>query len=263
MGFVGLQKSLLGDDGYVGMMRLDLLTVARNVTEYARAALTPLDNGYFSVARWLTGGIVAGLVLVGATARLRRNQPLLIECFAAVYIAVILAWPSVQGFRFLLPLFPLAVFYVVSAARLTATPWLVRLRYSGPIVGVMFLALVYGAKYSSLNWGPIHEGTGAVHFSSLCAEIARTTKPEERIVYYHARALTLCTDRPAASYNPARDADRIWTFMQSQNVRYLAVSTAMANEQRSAMQLVHNRSESFELLYGNPEFRLYRRRASE
>jgi hypothetical protein len=123
---------------------------------------------------------------------------------------------------------------------------------------LLITAIPYAIAYHNTDFGPIGEDTGMPEFKQLCQQVRERTGPEDVLIYYRARALSLYTKRKASAYN-ARGTDReLWQYSQEISATYVITSNAFHEDAGFLDRYVQNHSSSFDLIYKNAAFRMYR-----
>lgn len=201
------------------------------------------------------------LSVVGFVQRARRSD-LLFECFFALQLAVVLAWPSRQELRFLYPILPLWLLY----AGLGFEHLLTRLRRHAPALaqGVAVataggLLLIYGVRAAKIIAadGPAPDGPYTASAQELFEFVRARTPADATLVFFKPRALALYTGRCALAPAPqsppgvAAQLDRV-------GVQY-AVATVDATlpNAGSLVALVKSCPSAFALEFSNDRYRVY------
>jgi hypothetical protein len=160
------------------------------------------------------------LILVSAPAaaagfyahvRTRVDQ---VAIFCVLYLTVVLVFPTTQGVRFLMPLLPFYVFYVLKGFEvvgerirawrggMTALPW-PGLQAAGTASFVLLSTACYAAYYPPLLGQ--RADFQSHEFSALC-DFLRTQRPDQTVVVFtKPRLLSLMSGQPAARYALTHD----------------------------------------------------------
>lgn len=140
--------------------------------------------------------------LLGAMKRLRSDYPAII--YGALTICLLVAWPFTQGLRFLFPLLPFYISFVLSGLEVFqggTTPRgraLRKLAFVFPIVLVIASLAWLSARgvYENMSrdretsFGPFTETS-----MSFFSFITEQTKPESTVVFFKPRLMRMMTDR--------------------------------------------------------------------
>ena len=183
-----------------------------------------------------------------------------VEWFAVPYLLLILAWPAAQGFRFLLPLFPLFIFYL-----LEGLSWLFSHLRNRETIGqwawiavLLALMTVYGLSYRNrVSLNTIREAEGLPAFNELCAYIRENVPPESRVLFSRARLLSLLTDRASVTSDRTHDFARMWTVMEDARVGYICLTRVLPDDEEDLAPLVSLEANKLKPVFHNGDFTLY------
>jgi len=247
-----------GDSSYLDQLGGDLSVVAGNFSEYRLAFTMFWYEGYPRIVRTPLFVLLALLALFGYVMRLRRG-PTVFELLPIPYLAVILVWSFYQGNRFLLPLVPLFVFYVMFGLRSLSA---VRLGRLEPALLALLTVMTLGAYITQIprqEYPALSEGVGTREAAELFEYIRSTTEPDDVIVFQKARALSLYTGRPAASYHVTDDDQELWGFIRSIDAAYVVTSREELFRDREFFNgFIARHQAQLEPVYANAEFSVYR-----
>ncbi|MFN7950265.1 MAG: hypothetical protein U0610_00920 [bacterium] len=245
VGFAIQSRILPPEASYTDQLRNDPMIVVRNLDVYARALSVVWANGYWLVPRAALTGLTIVLAFVGWAARVRRGVSIA-EAFLVPYLGIVLAWPSEQGTRFLLPILPLLFAYALVA--------LERAHRALPALFVAAALASYGARYTTLDFGPLTSGVSTASARELFAFLRSRTAPDDVIAFRKARAISLFTGRPAVVPHVASD-DELAAYLRSVRVRWVVDGL---DEENRLGGIVSRHPEWFQLTFRNAEFRAYR-----
>ncbi|MGA7410662.1 MAG: hypothetical protein WBW33_09260 [Bryobacteraceae bacterium] len=260
LALLAVQKVTLGPDLYLAQFHPTLQVIAANLYGYGSASQDPWNPG---IGLWPAHAIAAVAWVLAALGffnlmRLRCIGDRAVEWFAVFYLPLILAWPAAQSFRFLLPLFPLFVFYM-----LQGSSWLVS-RLHGErrqwawVLLVLAITVNYGFEYKNrVSMETIREAEGLSTFNELCAYTREHVPPGDRIMFSRARLLSLVTDRPSMTYDHTHDFNGLWNLMQGRQIRYLCVSRILPYDSDDLAPLVASEQSKLKPVFENRDFTLY------
>lgn len=257
-----LQKLILGPDLYMAQFHPTMAVVAANVYSYLSVSQEPWNPGLGLITTHTIAGVMWALAGLGIFSQIRQRTlgNRAIEWFALPYLAVILAWPASQGFRFLLPLFPLFVFYLIEggcwiASRLTGVQASWR---RAAIALVILFTVSYPLTYwKRVSFGRIGEAEGSPAFSELCAYIHENSSPDSRFLFSRARLLSLLTDRAALTSDRTHDFPRMWSVLEREGVRYICFARVLPDDEADLAPLVSLEAKKLKPVFTNGDFTLY------
>jgi hypothetical protein len=235
-------------------------TICLNVIRYTRTLAGFWVAGISSTLSFLVIAMVAALIGAGLLAERGRGVAA-VHCLLAPYMLLMMLWPFGAGIRYALPVIPWMTFLALSGLRqLSARFWP---RY--PAGAACALLLLLGVPmiqfYRTTDLGPIRQNTGLPEFNALCEEVRRTTKPEDILIYFRARALSLYAGRPASSYNQHGTESEFWEYARTIHAKYLITTDAFSEDGGFLVQSSKAHSDNLDLTYQNAHFKLYRIRS--
>ncbi len=261
---VVVQKSLLPLDGsYLDQLVFDPLRYARIGISLVRAMGLFVENGYRNTTGLVLYGCLLTLACVGYVARLREGLTVY-ELFAAFNCLLLMLWPAAEADpRFLMPILPLFFLYVGEGlCRLRATS-IRRVRGARrrwvSAGGPCFVCRLVHA----LEVGPVRDGVSTPEAVALFDWIRGQTEPEDAFVFQKPRALALYTQRRAVAPHKGADAEHLWQLLHSTGARHVVVcesssAAAFQHNRKLVDRLIADHDTSFEKMYENPGFRVYR-----
>jgi hypothetical protein len=120
------------------------------------------------------------------------------------------------------------------------------------------IAIPYTNAYGHTDFGPIRQSTGLPEFRQLCQAVRVQTAPDDVLIYFRARALTLYTDRTASAYNFQGTDEEFWRYARTIHATYLITTNAFDEDHGFLAQFAARHPYFLELRYENPHFKLYR-----
>jgi hypothetical protein len=235
-------------------------TIAGNIAAYARVLASFWVGSAPNPFAYVMLGLFTALVVAGFLIQSRRGFTF-VETALAAYLAIIILWPFPAGVRMVFPVVPWIGYLAISGCKgLTKN---MGPRYSPALTSALFLLIAVGYVqfYRGVSFGPIRQTTGLPEFNQLCQAVRADTAPQDPIIYFRARALSLYTGRPASSYNyQGRDAE-LWGWAAHIQAKYLVTSNAFDEDGGFLLRFVQNNGPNVDLVYENPHFKLYRIRS--
>lgn len=206
--------------------------------------------------------VLLGLGIAGYISRIRSGISVL-EVFTVSYTTVILSWTSDFDTRFLIPVLPLWLYYVISYVRMIATKVLrLDARVTPALLFPLFVTS-YISGYTHTNFGPIREGVGDPRFLQACAYIRTTTAPGAVIIFAKPRLLALMTNRRAEAYHQPSIDSELWRYFASISADYVLISGELRRDVGYMHGFIGRQKERFSLKFENKAFALYQIRHSD
>ncbi len=219
------------------------------------------ENGYSWAFRLFALGLLSGLALIGFAVRL-RNRVEIFETFAIAYMGILLLWPPLED-RFLIPLIPIYIFYVLiglQAAVAWANP--AQQRVAAALIAIV-ICLSYAGKYSKMDYGPL-SGVEDAQARALFDFVATKTSPNDRFIFRRPRTLALFAGRSSATYYWMGSDEDVWkNFCDVRATHIIAgfldnVTPPVGAPPGFLTNFVKNHSQELQEVYSNPNFAVYR-----
>lgn len=133
----------------------------------------------------------------------RRKEDVLFIVFFVLWMLLLITWPSWQGTRFILPLFPIFIYFVFQGMKYvlhmlpsTYQQFGRTAIFSFWIVVIVFFVYVSATNaYINIQNGRSMNGAYDVHSMEMYTFIREKTSPESIIIFFKPRAMRLMTDR--------------------------------------------------------------------
>ncbi len=259
---LALQRLVLpaSGSGYVEQLSgISLKSMASNAYSDISAFALIWQNPYWPGVRKLTGLVFVILAAVGFL-RANLRQPTSVGIALAGYFALIVVWPSADGVRMILPLFPGFLFYLLIGIG-TWRPF----QYSanaGSLALLVFSLISFGAAYSAADFGRLSTGVETPAAQELFEFIRSQTQPDEGCLFFKPRALALYTGRRSSAFPLGTDERTFWQYATDIKSDLIIVR-ADAADQKSDDQ-TFEMSASFaspqvKEVFQNSMFHVYRR----
>jgi len=229
---VVLQYVLGTQDGsYFDTLTVTPAAVGRNIADYLRALSDIWDNGYTGIGRKLIFLVTVGLAGFGYFRALRgtgeSRGPTVVEIFPVLYVIPVTLWPAYQGTRFLIPLIPFYLYYCLLGIRGLEIALAPRRHVALAFLGIV--ALLYGAKYSTMRYGPLPDGVTTPESVELFRFVKQNTAAQDIFVFSKPRALALFAGRRAAAPFTPDDPCRLWRYLTEIGATYVITGPDSVN----------------------------------
>jgi 4-amino-4-deoxy-L-arabinose transferase-like glycosyltransferase len=216
-----LQQLLVPDvSSYVGDLRPTPALVISNLERYPQALGAIWLNGH---SRLLASGLLALASMIAVLGVARLNVQLIaLELFVFGYAMVITVWPYSQGTRFLIPVIPAYILYIMRGLQTVSKRWP---RLSPPLAAILAGAILitYVGEYSVLKWRQITPGVGTLG-SQAAFKFIRTDTPSNAVlVAEKPRAVALFTGRRATVYDEGAQDDDLMRYLDEIHASYALI----------------------------------------
>jgi hypothetical protein len=186
-----------------------------NTTSYSyelAGALAPMTTGRI---RLLAVALALPFIARSLWGGIRRVRAL--DVFLAGYLGTLIVWPANGEVRFLLPVLPAVLFYVLDGAHsisLRVRPW---------IRHAVVAALVVGEIASlASHWRTRPLQATHPDFLAFAALAKRVSNPDDRFIFHKPRLFALLTGRGTAVFNKSADDTAGWQLIETVGARYVA-----------------------------------------
>lgn len=243
--------------------------VGGNIAKYGRfeagrglfpapfGGLLPSEVGWRA---WISGAVCL-IALAGLAVSLVRGIGV-VELYTLLYVLLCLAWPEVwTSIRFLLPVLPLLLFYMLRAVAAAIRP--LPKRAHAPAAAILLLFLVAGSVKANIDEKRFFQGDYPPVWRNYfeVADWARENTPEGTVFicrkpylfYLRSRRLT----RP---YLWSNEKEEVWDQMMRDRADYVVLAPLSATTTRYLIPMVNAYPERFEtvLHLENPDTWLLR-----
>lgn len=248
-----------GEASYADQLKLGplafLTAVFHNVVTYGWSLSNFWDNPYSKAVRDVVLLIVTLLAFVGYIRRVRTG-PRVYEFFPPIYLAVVLLWPNPAGARYLIPLFPLYIFYLFEGTDVAVQR--LRIHRTAPVLVplLILICLSYGADFAKAEYGPFPDGMRNRQTIGLFSYVRSNTGPRDVFVFRRPRAFSLFTGRNAAIYPEPKYSSDFATYFRSIGATYLIEAPSMDDAVYD--RFIDNDCPAKKLVFSNSDFRVFR-----
>lgn len=219
-----------------------------NAVKYVKAATAVWSNGYFLPLRLALFGLT-GLAAGWSFARRIRGRATIVETFIPFCVIALIVFPG-SAARYLFPLIPLYVFYILLTFESVTSSLTPRARGVALTALVCIILAVYGARYTSLDYGPLEGAAKSAQIEDLFQYIRAATGETDVFVARQPRVLSLYTGRSASVYHRASDDD-LWSYFEDIGADYLVSGPEDTDDYRAFIERSGSR---LEVTHENPQF---------
>lgn len=208
-------------------------------------------------AAQITKALLLAFGLIGIVSKM-KIRPDFHEIFMWMYLATILFFPNkTQGFRYLLPLLPIAMLFIIYGLK--------SLKKSGKyrqwiLPGFMIVTLAF-QSLNGLHWlkwqNEMMEGPERPHAQQVFEFIRNHVPTDAVVVFTKPRVLGLYAQRHSWANNPQVDYPHIKTELSELGWHYLLVCEHLENQPLG--QFIAENRDVITLVFDNGVFQLYQK----
>jgi Dolichyl-phosphate-mannose-protein mannosyltransferase len=259
--FLALQRYIIGvgHGGYPYQLPT-LHTLARNIAAYTRVLAAFWVGSVRNSFAYVVMALFAALVLPGFFFQWKRGFTF-VEAALVPYLTIIVLWPFPTGVRAVFPVVPWIGYLAISGCKDLAKKLAPRYSLAAASTVFLLIAVCYVQAYRKVSFGPIRQTTGLPEFNQVCQAIRDHTSPQDAIIYFRARALSLYTGRPASAYNSMGRDTELWQWAGHIHAKYFVTTNAFDEDQGFLLRFVQNNAQNLDLVYENANFKVYRIRS--
>jgi hypothetical protein len=259
--FLLLQSRVLGvGPGEYLHQSHTLHTIARNTAAYARVLASfwvgPAPDAFHYVAL----GFLVTLVSAGFLLQSKRGFTF-VEAALVPYLIIAILWPFPAGVRMVFPVVPWVGYLAISGFKDLAKKLASIYSPAAASTLLLLIAVCYTQSYRKHSFGPIRQTTGLPEFNQICQAVRDDTAPQDAIIYFRARALSLYTGRPASAYNYSGSDTDLWRWAEQIHAKYFITTNAFDEDGGFLLRFARSNAPNLGLVYENANFRLYQVRS--
>jgi len=239
-------------------LTLDPNIIWSNVTHYAGSVSTYWDNGYSHSFRYVCFIVTLALAVAGYAKRVARGVGPF-EVFLPLFVLPLLFWVFQQGIRYLLPIIPLYVFYILEGVRgisARVRPDARRVLQWG-LMGVAFGCFV--SMYTTLDLRHI-EGPLDPEAQEMLGYVESRTGPNDVFVFEKPRLLGLFAHRkaviPTRVEDPTQDGKAL-EFYRAIGTKYVITADSFASDRQYLRPFLARNADWAREVWSNGRFQLW------
>jgi hypothetical protein len=207
----------------------------------------------------LGGALAIGFTLIGLIQARTRSERFYIQ-FTVAYFLVILLWPSFQGLRFLVPILPFLMYFMLKAIKNqdTGEGWRSYVKWC------IIPLLLYGEYYRLDHHIWVYSQTdeiGAPEWKNNqdAFQYVRDSVPDGAIFgYHHPLIFTLYVDKPVMRWVKNGTPQDIQTNFDQFNVQYLLLNDWLVAADESLKNYLVEHSKRLDTVWHNERNVLYK-----
>jgi hypothetical protein len=233
-------------------------TVIQNIITYPKALFNFIDIGFRKTALGALIIVITGLGLTywaikGYVKKLSRLS--IFDIFIIFYLAAIFIYPYNQDRRYLLPIYPLFIFYSFYGMGEIIYSNSFRFKKSMIYIPLCLIFISYAVFYLHADYGELKEGIGTKESKDIWQKISTLTKEDDVIVFLEPRVVNLLTGRRASTYHQPRNEEELWTYFREIKATYLVTGPF---EETYLQAFVLKSAEKLQKIYANHDFEMFR-----
>lgn len=228
----------------------------RYYMEVMRSYLEPPNNEWQFISI-LNGTMIFAFIVIGMIKKISEQFDFL-DGLVLIYLATIIIYPySNAGFRFLLPLTPYLIYYVVQGFRSIN----IKLNIMPVILAILmavFVLFSYQKSWTQIidSQNVILQGPQEPESIEAFNYIIKNTSPDSRFNFIKPRALALYTGRSAMSHNPKQSIAEIHQGLANNNIQFILLNNDLSDDMMKAY--ISFRGSGLVQVWSNSKYFLYK-----
>ena len=224
--------------------------LAGNAIEYVRSFAHIWYTDQLKFAQYVMFGVAAIAAIAGFASRTVQWVSA-VELFFAGHLAVLILWPGASGDRYILPMIPFFLFYVMAGFER------LRWKHAAAVFAGLTLTL-YAMYYLKADYGPLEDGPRQASFQEMTRFVEQSTEARDLHVFWNPRVLALYTGVRSMTYGPDAAPGVNWRDFVRKGVRYLVVYLRNSDDARVLGPIVRDHAGEVEPVWNNQDYVVYR-----
>jgi len=230
-----------------------------NSLNYVKTLRTIWVSDY-KIVSYLVYALATGLGVYGVFKR-GREAAGLFDLYAVFYMGVVAAYWVPGAYRYLLPVIPLYLAYMLAGLReITLTlprPAAIAAITAGAAVAIA----IFAGVYVHANWGAIREGLADPEYLQLSDFVKQHSGQSDITIFRKPRLLALTSERASAIYPNHATPKEMDAFVHRLHPRYIAVGNVSHSDfdiDRAVLEpYVEQFQSSLTRVWSSPHYALY------
>jgi hypothetical protein len=234
-------------------------TIQTNLTYYTtvtRAFFEPWNDKWQFVSI-ISGSLIFTFIILGMIRKMVLNFDF-IDILFIIYISILIVYPySNAGFRFLFPLVPILIIYLVKGILSIDIPLKIP-RNTLTILLTIFVLFSYKKGISEImrNEKIISEGPQVPGNKEAIQFIIARTEPDARISFKRPRALALYSHRSSMTHRDDATGKELLNNLEENKINYVLICYEDFN--KNIVDLINDNPDIFEKVFENAKNKLYK-----
>jgi hypothetical protein len=243
--------------------------IRENITGYVRALLDffQLNGDLWYIYRYknndvaaaIGGAIALGFIISGLMTKSNRSERLF-KISIAVYGLIVLAWPSFQGLRLLLPIIPLLLYFLLKAIDQMETTSLFGAVSKWCLIPLLFVGEYYRIdKHIYTNVQVDEVGAPEWKDNQEAYEYAKLkTPPSSIFAYHHPLIFGLYADKASVRWSKHGSPQQISESFNHFNVDYLLLNNWLTETDQTIKDFLKENANQLDTIWHNERNVLYK-----
>ena len=253
-----------GNTGNPVLSKLDFYfsTFQHNIVYYFKILSAHWHNNFSFIVRMMVYLITSILMLIGYITCLKKKN--ITEIFVASYTGILLIVPFLQQNRYLLPIIPLYIMYIMKGLD---SEILKKIRIPTTVISstvVFLMGISYVGAYTDMEYRKYDHGVEARTTKQVFDFISESTNEDSIFLFIKPRVLALYTKRRA--YADYGAPDTLWKNLLKMKADYIllanndsaAKNNNVLGSPKKYYEMIKIYREQLSLVYGNKHFMLYK-----
>ncbi len=233
-----------------------------NTIEYTKVMKWYWQTGASSFISILMTVTTVILSIIGYI-KIFRNNKSTGEINFLIYIIILIISPFFQGFRYLIPIFPMYALYMFKIFDYKAINSDVKAIQPIRVILTSAIILIYISAYSKIEFGPFTYGVGEKETQDMFSFIKNHTPKQSMVIFQKPRLMALFGERKSTTYFYETGGDfeslKFLDHLNEIKATHLVVSNGVWGnaEMVNYVNWVKKPNKSKRMVYHNSDFEIY------
>jgi hypothetical protein len=216
------------------------------------------DTGIYNVFTLIIKAFALSFFIVGYVFKLAGRLAFL-EIFFGLYMLIIILFPNLtQGIRYIFPVIPFALFYIIGGLKSLKPETAVKPVIFAVILGVLsIIQYEPGIQKIVAEKNVILQGPQEPEAQEAFRFINETTPQDAKIAFIKPRVLSLYAERSSLANHFAMDTKGLEQKFSDEGINYFLLCSELSNP--ALQDYINEHQKDIILIWKNPKFEFYRR----
>jgi hypothetical protein len=257
--FLFIQNRMFFTEGErLQYLTLDPAMVWSNLAHYAGSVSTYWDNGYSHTLRYLYFVVALLLAFVGYASRLARG-PGPFEVFLPLFFLPLLFWVFQQGIRYVLPIIPLYIYYIMEGARSITSRMQPGARRVTQYTLMVAAFGSFASLYTTIDLRHI-PGPLDPEAQEMFRHVEANSGPDDVFLFEKPRLIGLLSHRkaviPTREDDPTKDEEALG-FYRATGVDYVVTTSSFEMDRQYLLPFLSRHPDWAREVWSNGVFQLW------
>jgi hypothetical protein len=241
---------------FLVLKHFSVRSVMHNLIFYLSLPLALWNNGYSMFISKILFVALNIICIIGVVTSAKKQIDIHL-IFMIVYLSFIVFWPTEGTLRYLIPVIPLYMLYILFGIEsLNRLPF-GKLGYAISVIFLTAIFLSYVGRYTQMEYGRFMSGIAKPETIEFFDFVKQNTRENDVLIFRKPRVLALCTGRRASVYHQPYDPVLLWHYFRRINATYI-VAGPFHSDNAFLVPFLSNYGKYVKEVFSNGDFVVYR-----